>query len=271
MRATLFIAAAVLLLVALSCEAKVHTGATMPHPEEVATPETLALWAKVRKELEARNYTRPTNKQLHELGYTKDLAAPNSGAYGVDVSSWVGQSTWTCIKNANYNFAIVREFMQTCQVDPNGVHTVANAWAAGLAHVDVYLFPSYGCGTPASGQVDAIINTMGGIPFGQIWIDIETGGQGSAANNYNWMMEALNHGTSRLGPGRMGVYSSRYMWSQVMPGYNGPTNYPLWYANYDGVPSFDNFPAFAGWTSPSMKQFAGDVSVCGADVDLNWW
>jgi hypothetical protein len=53
------------------------------------------------------------------------------------VSSWVGQSTWTCIKNANYNFAIVREFMQTCQVDPNGVHTVANAWAAGLAHVDV--------------------------------------------------------------------------------------------------------------------------------------
>jgi hypothetical protein len=27
--------------------------------------------------------------------------------------------------------------MQTCQVDPNGVHTVANAWAAGLAHVDV--------------------------------------------------------------------------------------------------------------------------------------
>jgi hypothetical protein len=36
----------------------------MPHPEEVATPETLALWAKVRKELEARNYTRPTNKQV---------------------------------------------------------------------------------------------------------------------------------------------------------------------------------------------------------------
>jgi hypothetical protein len=78
--------------------------------------------------------------------------------------------------------------------------------------------------TPFSFCVRAFVCSLPG----ESRVDIETGGQGSAANNYNWMMEALNHGTSRLGPGRMGVYSSRYMWSQVMPGYNGPTNYPLW-------------------------------------------
>ena len=42
-------------------------------------------------------------------------------------------------------------------------------------------------------------------------------------------------------------------------------------ANYDGVPSFANFPTFAGWTRPAMKQFAGDVGLCGANVDLNWY
>jgi hypothetical protein len=177
---------------------------------------------------------------------------------------------------------------------------------------------SYGCSVSAAGQVDAAINGMGDIPFGQLWVDIEVGGQGSAANNYNWMMQALARGTARLGNGRMGIYSSRWMWSQVMPGYNGPTQYPMWCqfsqhkfasaknlrigrhtghsahmaqvffaffccsfftlcvfslsdANYDGVPSFANFPTFAGWTRPAMKQFAGDVGLCGANVDLNWY
>jgi len=278
MRVAVFIAAAVLLLcvagVAVEAGTRTVEQNGLPHPESVATPETLALWAKVRKEMEARNNTRPTRQQLYDLGYISKeemLQAPMDGAFGVDVSSWLGQSTWSCVKDKGYSFAIVREFMETCQVDPNGVHTVANAWAAGIAHVDVYLFPSYGCGVSAAGQVDAVIDTMGGIPFGQIWLDIEDGGQGSAANNYNWMMQALQHGEARLGPGKMGIYSSRYEWSQVMPGYNGPTQYPLWYANYDGVPSFANFPAFAGWSRPAMKQFAGDASLCGADVDLNWY
>jgi len=277
MRAALFIAAAVLLLcvAGVAVEARLHkeAGSVRPHPESVATPETLALWAKVRREMEARNNTRPTRQQLYDLGYItkEELNAPMSGSYGVDVSSWQGESTWACMKGKGYTFGIVREFMETCEVDPNGVHTVANAWSAGMAHMDVYLFPSYGCGTSAAGQVDAVINTMGGIPFGQIWLDIEAGGQGSAQNNYNWMMAALAHGESRLGAGKMGIYSSRYEWGQVMGGYNGPTQYPIWYANYDGVPSFANFPTFGGWTRPSMKQFAGDSSMCGADVDLNWY
>jgi hypothetical protein len=38
-------------------------------------------------------------------------------------------------------------------VDTNSVPTVANAWAAGMTHVDVYLFPCYTCGNP-EGQVN---------------------------------------------------------------------------------------------------------------------
>lgn len=43
------------------------------------------------------------------------------------------------------------------------------------------------------------------------------------------------------------------------------------YPDYDGVPNFNSFSPFAGWTSPAMKQFQGDASVCGADVDLSWY
>ena len=35
------------------------------------------------------------------------------------------------------------------------------------------------------------------------------------------------------------------------------------YARYDNKPSFDGFKPFGGWSQPSMKQFAGDVTVSG--------
>ena len=46
--------------------------------------------------------------------------------------------------------------------------------------------------------------------------------------------------------------------------------WPLWYADYDGAQNFNDFEAFGGWTKPVAKQYAGDKTVCGQDVDLNW-
>lgn len=43
------------------------------------------------------------------------------------------------------------------------------------------------------------------------------------------------------------------------------------YAHYDNSRSFGDFRPFAGWSKPSIKQYAGDATVCGAGVDLNWY
>lgn len=53
------------------------------------------------------------------------------------------------------------------QVDPNARSTIANARAAGINYVDVYLFPCPTCSKSASGQVSdmgkaAIIVQSGG-------------------------------------------------------------------------------------------------------------
>ncbi len=46
--------------------------------------------------------------------------------------------------------------------------------------------------------------------------------------------------------------------------------YGLWYAHYDNLPNFSDFSSFGGWSKPVMKQFAGDTTVCGLDVDKNF-
>jgi hypothetical protein len=63
------------------------------------------------------------------------------------------------------------------------------------------------------------------------------------------------------------------MWTTI---FGGKTACPavggnkLWYAHYDGSAAFTDFSAFGGWTKPTMKQFAGDTTVCGVDLDKNY-
>ena len=59
------------------------------------------------------------------------------GAYGVDQSSLISQSSFSCMRSKGYSFGVSRIFMEVCRVDSAGAQTVANAWAAGFAHMDV--------------------------------------------------------------------------------------------------------------------------------------
>jgi len=229
-----------------------------------------ALFARVRGELEARDYQRPTRAQLVELGYV-NASEPDSGTFGVDVSSFVDSAKFKCMKGKGYSFVVARAFEETCNVDSNGKKTVEEAWKGGLAHADIYLFPSYGCGKDAAKQVDETIDAMEKTPFGTLWLDIESGGQKDAAFNHKWLADALEQGKKRIGAKRMGVYSSKYEWGLVMGGEHGFPDYPLWFANYDGHADWADWSPFGGWEHPARKQFSGNDNMCGASVDLNWY
>jgi GH25 family lysozyme M1 (1,4-beta-N-acetylmuramidase) len=195
-----------------------------------------------------------------------------SGVYGVDVSQAVSQSAFQCMASSGTSFVIVRGWQSICRVDPNVVQTVKNAWAGGMKHVDIYLFPSYSCGSSAATQVQNAINAMNGVKFGTLWFDIETGGgYGSPSNNMAWLQQGLNKAISMIGSSRVGIYASAYEWGQVMGSQRGFPNLPLWYASYSGGPNFANWSPFAGWSSPAMKQYSGTSTKCGVGVDLNWY
>lgn len=63
------------------------------------------------------------------------------------------------------------------------------------------------------------------------------------------------------------------MWQSIMGSRSAChtlSSYELWYAHYDGKQSFSDYETFGGWTKPSMKQYQGDVSLCGAGIDKNY-
>jgi hypothetical protein len=122
---------------------------------------------------------------------------------------------------------------------------------------------------------------MAAIPanlYGMVWIDVETnpstgcGWTSDFAGNCNFLVEIINriksHGKN------LGIYGTYYMWQTIFGSAGGcyqVASEQLWYAHYDNNPSFSDFSTFGGWTKPNIKQFAGDVTVCGAGVDKDFY
>lgn len=200
------------------------------------------------------------------------VSAYPSQVYGVDVSQLTSESSFSCLVSSNLTFAVVRAYQSVGRPDPNAAASINNAWNAGMEHVDVYMFPCPTCGNP-EGQVSSLVSNLQshGARFGMLWLDIE-GSQywlGSYTSNRAFfeglVSEAKNQGLT------IGVYSSSSQWSSIMGSYTGGADFPLWYAHYDGQPSFGDFQAFGGWSYPAIKQFSDAGSKCGASYDINWY
>jgi len=188
---------------------------------------------------------------------------------GVDVSSALG-SAWSCLRSNGYSFGIIRGYQSGGRLDPNVVANIRNARAAGIPYVDVYIFPCVPCGNPA-GQMQTLVRGITGENYGMIWLDIERlSWSGDLTTNRNFITGLINEGAA-LGK-KLGVYTNYNNWEAIVGvSWAGAAHLPLWYAHYDNVPNFNDFQAFGGWTKPNIKQYAGDKTVCGAGVDLNWY
>ncbi|KAI8337269.1 glycoside hydrolase superfamily [Chlamydoabsidia padenii] len=213
------------------------------------------------------------------------LMAVVQAGKGIDVSALTSTASFSCLKNQGYSRAILRAYMEAWgnnpggKVDPNLIQNYKNAKAAGIPVVDLYMFPCTGrstCKSPAT-QVSEFITVMNAnkMLIGTIWLDVEVDSQAN-----NWPSPTSNKQTLTAfknawnGSGlNWGVYSSLSQWSSITGGSSWvlDASKPLWYAHYDNTANFNDFRAFGGWSSPKMKQYAGDVSVCSAGVDVNYF
>ena len=106
---------------------------------------------------------------------------------------------------------------------------------------------------------------------GRVWLDIE-GSQywsTSSSSNQAWYKQLVD---SCKAVADCGVYTSSSQWTGIFgsSSFSYGSELPLWYAHYDNKADFSDFSEFAGWEEPHAKQFAGDVTGCGNDIDKNY-
>jgi len=109
-----------------------------------------------------------------------------------------------------------------------------------------------------------------------VWLDVETipstvcGWPAAGASNCQYITDLVaaveSHGK------KAGIYASKNMWAQIAGGScTGLTHVPMWYAHYDGNANCNDYAglSFGGWSHATYKQYAGDKSLCGLDLDEN--
>jgi GH25 family lysozyme M1 (1,4-beta-N-acetylmuramidase) len=193
--------------------------------------------------------------------------------YGVDVSASVSESAFACLEAANLQFAIVRCYQSLGHVDPACAASVAAAHQGGLKAVHAYMFPCPKCGDP-EGQVKTLLTHFkeNQVNVTRLWLDIEgTAYWPTSATDSQAIYRALVDACTSLGL-VCGVYSNQNEWSSIFgsAAFSYGATLPLWYAHYDGQPTFDDFIPFGGWGRPTIKQFNDQGAKCGVSYDLNW-
>ena len=199
-----------------------------------------------------------------------------------------------------WHFAIPRVYQSTGHTDSNGPSNIKNARAGGMSYVDGYIFPCSTCGTSGASQVSATVSYLknnglefvynanvtadsdlfgewretetNGANFGMLWLDIEGAGSywgSSTSTNVNFIQSMVDE-CSALGVS-CGIYTSSSQWSPITGNTSKFSSKPLWYAHWDGKQTFSDFSAFGGWSSPSIKQYVGDTTLCSAGVDKNFY
>ncbi len=140
---------------------------------------------------------------------------------------------------------------------------IVNAYGAGLK-VDLYAMLYW----DQAEDMELLRNIKQQLPeTATIWLDCEIEYPGSPDHLTFDLVELM--GLAAPGEGLVGIYT-RSNWWQSFAGNTevfGP--WPLWDAFYNGVPNFDYFVPYGGWSAPTMKQYAVDVILDGVRVDLN--
>lgn len=95
-----------------------------------------------------------------------------------------------------------------------------------------------------------------------LWYDVENyAWSSSQANNQAFIQAMVDEGLA-LGV-TAGIYTNYYNWQSIVGldwTYPASKGLPLWYAHYDYSPSFSDFTAFGGWSTPAIKQYIGDAT-----------
>eukprot|EP00829_Urostomides_striatus_P000836 TRINITY_DN11064_c0_g1_i1.p1 TRINITY_DN11064_c0_g1~~TRINITY_DN11064_c0_g1_i1.p1 ORF type:complete len:255 (+),score=95.98 TRINITY_DN11064_c0_g1_i1:67-831(+) len=195
------------------------------------------------------------------------IFAVSSATKGVDYSTRVSDTK--CMVKEGYTYAIPRAYCSYGGVDANAVANIKNAWDGGMSSVDVYMFPCVPCGNPKK-QVDQLVDALASSKYGMIWFDIEKyKWSENKETNKQFILDSV-HEIKAKGK-KAGIYTSYYNWESIVGlSWDGVKDLPLWYAHYDNNPSFNDFKGFGGWKRPTMKQYAGDKTLCGHGVDFNF-
>ncbi|KAE9549598.1 hypothetical protein FO519_007194 [Halicephalobus sp. NKZ332] len=201
----------------------------------------------------------------------------SEAAIGFDAIGSISTSTFTCLANAGHSFFVSRVYRSNGKIDTDGVQNIITARKAGFSDVDAYIFPCLSSSCPsAAQQVTDALNAINkaGATIGRLWLDVEILSWPSSTSSNQQFVLSMAQTAANMGAS-VGIYSNYNNWQSIVgANWNGVSQYPLWWARYNGATDLSTgWSAFGGWSSPTIHQYAGDTTqseaFTGIDTDVS--
>jgi len=183
--------------------------------------------------------------------------------HGIDISVWSGRVTdaeMECFWDSGVRHVIV---------GTQDLGIASQQLEMAIAHgmtVDTYEYLVWSVDVRA--QVEAAVAFSRRYPVGILWLDMEDDpGDLDRAE----LEDRIAIAAEACGDYPCGIYTGGWWWNEHVGRSEVVTDLPLWYAHYDGDPSIETYPSqrVGAWDAAWGKQYAGDLYLCGIDVDLN--
>jgi Glycosyl hydrolases family 25/NlpC/P60 family len=228
---------------------------------------TFLLWNAVEPAVTLTNINTPYwQSHLLEARRSPLLQAPppHVGATvpGIDVASYQTADLSHYIAISGASHVVVRAYQE--MEFPSAEHSIAQAASARANGASVGAYGWLYAGVSPWDQVRQMVDTMTrmGPCVGPLWIDVEKYTDGSLPTVAE-IRAALDACAERAIVGA--IYTGKYVWDELgNPQFPGV---PLWFANYDGDPTFDQSDGFGGMTVWG-KQYS-DRAPTGESLDCD--
>lgn len=203
-------------------------------------------------------------RRAHRSGTsTTMLSVEARQMHGVDISVWSGRVT---------------DSEMECFWDSGVRHVIVGTQEMGIARQQMEMAIEHGMTVDAyvyllwdgdiRAQVASALAFARSYPVGMLWLDVEQAPDGRGRAE---LEDLVADAADACGDFPCGIYTGGWWWNEHMGDSEIVTDLPLWFANYDGSPSMDTYASqrVGAWEAAWGKQYAGDLHLCGIDVDLN--
>jgi hypothetical protein len=181
------------------------------------------------------------------------------------------QSTFTCLKEAGYEFSNVRAFSLAGEdLDLLTVRdSVIYSTKAGL-RTEVFLRPCRG--RSPKFQIDTLVLAIDDQYYQRLWIYLQENkapgchwGTDYKAN-CDFIKEML--GQVKYFNQKAGIYTDSKFYKEILGNYNcNLSEWPLIYAEADGSPNFEGYQPIGSWAAPYGKMFQTGQYACGININ----
>ena len=238
--------------------------------DEGISDEAEDLLAQIETENNAQENKKHNDNKKPAAEIPAEYASAHSGKKGIDVSKHNGNIDWGAVKNSGVEFAIIRcgyrgSSSGVLVIDPMYETNIKGAIAAGIP-VGVYFFSQAVNEAEAVEEASMVLQLISGYSLQYpVYIDAEKSrgrGDGISVDERTNVCRAFLETVSGAGYSA-GLYSNK-LWLEGMIHTSQLTNYKIWLAQYEDIPSYTS-------TRYDIWQYTSKGSVAGVsgNVDMN--